>query len=62
MSEYTYEYDESLPNFDRNTLENILMCERKDKDDVRKLESLCKKMLDELGYRAEACRLYLETE
>jgi len=55
MSDDTYEYDETLPTFDKNTLENILLCKRTDKDDVRKLNALLKKMLGELSYRARAC-------
>ena len=30
MSDDTAYYDESLPNFDRNTLENILLCKAAD--------------------------------
>lgn len=41
MSDYTCDRDETLPNFDRNTLENILMCKPStDVDDLRKLTTL----------------------
>ena len=44
MSDDTAYSDESLPNFDRNTIENILMCSANDEDDMRKLDQLYKKM------------------
>ena len=62
MSDETSYYDESLPNFDRNTIENILMCQQSDEDDMRKLDQLCSKMISEIKYRAKACMNYLETE
>jgi len=62
MSDDTYEYDESLPVFDRNTIENIMYCSKQDKDDMRKLEKLLGKMIGELRYRAQACMTYLMTE
>ena len=52
MSDYTCDYDASLPTFDRNTLENIMMCKATDKDDMRKLNTLFKKMTSEVKYRA----------
>ena len=62
MSDDTSYYDESLPNFDRNTLENILLCKADDQADMRKLTQLTKKMISEVHYRAEACRKFLITE
>ena len=62
MSDDTAYYDESLPNFDRNTLENILMCKASDLDDMRKLDQLCSKLLSEADWRAEACRKFLIIE
>ena len=62
MSDDTCGYDESLPNFDRNTLENIMMCKQSDKDDMRKLDQLLTKMTSEIKYRSVACMTYLMTE
>ena len=63
MSDNTCYNDETLPNFDRNTLENILMCKPStDKDDMRKLDTLSKKLIAEVEYRARACMVYIETE
>jgi len=62
MSDDTCGYDESLPNFDRSTLENILMCQKNDTDDMRKLDQLSKKLLSELKFRSSACMTYLEQE
>ena len=62
MSDDTSGYDEDLPNFDKNTLENILMLKISDADDMRKLDKLIEKMLNEMRFRANACKAYLETE
>ncbi len=62
MSDYTCDKDASLPTFDRNTLENIMMCKASDKDDMRKLNTLFKKLTSEVRYRAQACMTYLMTE
>lgn len=55
MSDETAYYDESLPNFDLDTLENIIMCQKTDKDDMRKIDKLCKKLISELDWRSKAC-------
>ena len=52
MSDDTSYYDETLPHFDRITLENILMCQNSDKDDMRKLNQVSKQLLSELKWRA----------
>lgn len=62
MSDDTCGYDESLPNFDKNTLENILFCKASDDDDMRKLDALLKKLISEGSYRIHACKIYLEVE
>lgn len=62
ISDDTAYYDESLPNFDRSTLENILMCQLSDDDDMVKLDKLYKKMCEETTWRAEACQKYLQVE
>ena len=62
MSDDTCDMDETLPNFDRNTLENILVCKANDIDDARKLEKLYTKLKAEVKARARAVMVYLETE
>ena len=55
MSDDTYEYDETLPTFDKNTIENILYCQSGDKDDMAKLNKLLKKLVSEVAVRGRAC-------
>ena len=55
MSDETYEYDETLPTFDKNTIENILYCQSGDKDDMAKLNKLLKKLVSEVAVRGRAC-------
>lgn len=55
MSDDTYEYDETLPTFDKNTIENILYCQSADKDDMAKLNKLLKKLVSEVAVRGRAC-------
>ena len=62
MSDDTAYYDESLPNFDRNTIENIMMCSKSDEDDMRKLTQLCQQMIEELNWRAKECINYFKLE
>lgn len=62
ISDDTSGYDEDFPTFDRSTLENILMCQKNDKEDMRKLDFLSKKLLSELKFRCTACMTYLEQE
>ena len=62
MSDDTSYYDEDLPSFDKNTIENILYCKRTDADDMRKFEALFNKMRQEVHYRAQACSAYIAAE
>ena len=62
MSDDTAYMDEDLPTFDRNTLENIMMCSANDAEDMRKLKQLCQKLFGEIEKRALACQKFLVTE
>ena len=62
MSDDTSYMDEDLPTFDRNTLENIMMCSANDAEDMRKLNQLCQKLFGEIEKRALACQKFLVTE